>query len=395
LRIALLTETYSRRMGYIFHCLPKYLARCGVEVHVITMDLPPYYYISQSTEVFQGFTEPLVPGTTEEIDGYHLHVLKHRKVFGYPRMVGLADKLGSIRPDIVQCQASIGLIPMDAALNKLRFGYKLFTGNHNAMSTASAGLGIGGSFLQRGKAFATRFLSGRLASYCVERCYAVTCDCAEIAWRYYGVQKRKVVTMHLGVDIDYFFPVRSVETQEERVALRKELGYTPEEIVCVYSGKMTEDKNALILAQAVNRIRELGIPYSALFIGNGVQKEGIGAMAHCKVLDFMDFSKLGAYYRALEIGVWPTNESTSMLDAAACGIPLIISDGVVYREHVDGNGLVYHQNDLDDLVSKLLELNSKERRSQLGKYGADKMVQKFSWDSVARRRLAHYHEALG
>jgi len=395
LRIALLTETFSRHMGYIQNCLPKYLVRCGAEVHVISMDFSPYHNTAGSTEMFRGFTEPLVPGDIEETDGFKLHVLGHRMRLGYPGMVGLADKLASIRPDIVQCQASIGWIPMDAALNKLRFGYKLFTGNHNAMSTASAGLGIGGSFLQRGKAFATRFLSGRLASYCVERCYAVTCDCAEIAWRYYGVQKRKVVTMHLGVDTDYFFPVRSAEAQEEREALRKELGYTSEEIVCVYSGKMTEEKNALILAQAVNRIRKMGIPYSALFIGNGVQKEKIGAMAHCKVLDFMHYSKLGAYYRGSEIGVWPTNESSSMLDAAACGIPLIISDGVVYRDHVDGNGLVCHQNDLDDLVSKLLELNSKESRSQLGKYGADKMVQKFSWDSVARRRLAHYHEALG
>jgi glycosyltransferase involved in cell wall biosynthesis len=370
------------------------LARRGAEVHVISMDLSPYYGLAGSKKMFQGFTEVLVPGSTEEIDGFQLHVLGHRMKLGYPRMMGLSDKLASIHPDIVQCFAAIGWIPMDAALNKLRFGYKLFTGDHNAMSTARPGLGIGGPLLQRGKAFVTRFLTGRLASYFVERCYAVTCDCAEIAWRFHGVQKRKVVTMHLGVDTDYFFPVRSAEAQEEREALRKELGYTSEEIVCVYSGKMTEEKNALILAQAVNRIRKMGIPYSAVFIGNGVQKERIGAMAHCKVLDFMHYSKLGAYYRGSEIGVWPTNESSSMLDAAACGIPLIISDGVVYREHVDGNGLVCHQNDLDDMVSKLLELKSPERRSQLGMCGADKMVQKFSWDSVARKRLAHYHEAL-
>jgi glycosyltransferase involved in cell wall biosynthesis len=383
-------------MGYIQSCLPKYLARCGAEVHVISMDFSPYHNnTAEAIEIFRGFTEPLVPGSIEEIEGVQLHVLEHRMKLGYPRMVGLADKLAFIRPDIVQCQASIGWIPLDAAQLKLRFGYKLFSGNHNTMSTSRPGLGIGGSLLQRGNAFVTRFMTGRLASYFVERCYAVTSDCAEIAWRYYGVQRRKVVTMHLGVDTEYFFPARSAEAQEERTALRKELGYTSEEIVCVYSGRMTEDKNALIIAQAVNRIREMGIPYSAVFIGNGPQKAKIRDMAHCKVLDFMHFSKLGAYYRASEIGVWPGNESTSMLDAAACGIPLIISDGIVYREHVDGNGLVYHQNDLDDMVSKLLELKSAERRSQLGMCGADKMLQEFSWDSVARKRLAHYREALG
>lgn len=391
----MLTETFSRQMGYIQSSLPKYLVRCGVDVHVISMDFSPYNNRHGSAEIYQGFTEPLVAGSIEEIEGYKFHVLGHAMSLGYPRMIGLADKLASIRPDIVQCQASIGWIPLDAALLKMRFRYKLFTGNHNAMSTSRAGLGIGGSVLQRGKAFVTRFLPGRMTSCFVERCYAVTSDCAEIAWRYYGVQKHKVITMHLGVDTDFFFPVRSDEAQEQRSALRRQLGYASDDIVCIYTGKMTEDKNPLILAQAVNRIRAMGIPYSAVFVGSGVQKEEICGMAHCKVLDFMHFSKLAAYYRAAEVGVWPTYESTSMLDAAACGIPLIISDEVVYREHVDGNGLVFHKNDLEDLVRKLLELKSRDVRNQLGRRGADKMLQEFSWDSVARRRVAHYREALG
>ncbi len=391
MKLVMLAETFSRRTGSLQRVLPKYFVRQGVEVHVISMDLSPYH----DSTAFQGFTETLTSGTVEEMDGFRLHVLGHRMVLGYPRMIGLADKLESIRPDIVQCQAAIGWIPMDTALLKLRYRYKLFTGNHNAMSTSRPALGIGGSILQRGKAFVTRFLTGRMASYFAERCYAVTIDCAEIASRYYGVQERKVVTMHLGVDTDYFFPVRSTETQAERASLRRELGYAPDEIVCIYTGKMTEVKNALILAQAVNRLRTMGMPYSALFIGDGVQKEEIRGMAHCRVLNLMHFSKLAPYFRASDIGVWPTNESSSMLDAAACGLPLIISDGVVYRDHVNGNGLIYQQNDLNDLVAKLLELSSPETRRELGNCGADKMFEKFSWDSVARRRLADYGEALG
>jgi glycosyltransferase involved in cell wall biosynthesis len=380
-------------MGYISNCLPKYLAREGVDVDVISMDLSPYHGLAD--ERLQAFTESLVAGGSEALDGYRLHVLKHEMKLGYPRMIGLAEKLAALRPDVVQCQASIGWIPLDAARLKLRIGYKLFSGNHNAMSTAREGLGIGGPFQERAKAFVTRFITGRLTSYSVKKCYAVTCDCAEIAWRYYGVQKRKVVTMHLGVDTDYFSPVDSEGKEKERINLRAQLGFAPDDIVCVYSGKMTEEKNALIIAQAMNRIREMGLPYSALFIGNGLQRDRISKMDYCKVQDFMHFSKLGAYYRAADIGVWPTNESTSMLDAAACGIPLIISDGVVYREHVDGNGLIYHQNDLDDLTAKLLDLSSTERRKELGNFGAAKMRRDFSWESVARRRLCDYREALG
>ena len=33
--------------------------------------------------------------------------------------------------------------------------------------------------------------------------------------------------------------------------------------------------------------------------------------------------KLGGFFRAADIGVWPTQESTSMLDAAACALPAL------------------------------------------------------------------------
>jgi glycosyltransferase involved in cell wall biosynthesis len=395
LRIVLLAETFSRQMGYIANTLPKYFARCGAEVHVISMDLSPYHNLAGSKEIFQGFTEQLVPGSTEELDGFQLHIVGHRMVYGYPRMMGLSEKLASICPDIVQCQASIGWIPLDAAQFKLRFGYKLFSGNHNAISTIGASIDRRRPLRTRAKGFMTRFVPGRLTSYAVERCYAVTIDCAEIAWRHYGMQKKKVEIMHLGVDMDYFHPIRSTMHREERETIRASLDLDSRDIVCIYTGKMTEEKNALLLAQAINRVREMGKRYSAVFIGNGVQRERTRAMPHCRVLDFTHFSKLAAYYRASEIGVWTGNESTSQLDAAACSIPIVISDAVTYREHVDGNGLVFQQNNLDDLVRKLCELQSAETRGRLGRHGAEKMRRDFSWDCVAKRRLAHYREALG
>ena len=51
-------------------------------------------------------------------------------------MVGLAEVLAEIQPDVVQMSASIGWIPLDAARLKRKVRYKLFTGNHNSMSTS-------------------------------------------------------------------------------------------------------------------------------------------------------------------------------------------------------------------------------------------------------------------
>jgi glycosyltransferase involved in cell wall biosynthesis len=389
MKVVLLAETFSRRTGSLQRVLPKYFVRHHAEVHVITMDLSPYH----DSSAFQGFTETLTKGTVGELDGFQLHVLGHRMVLGYPRMIGLAGKLRSIRPDIVQCQAAIGWIPLDAACLKARYGFKLFTGNHNALSTAASTLDK--TVKMRAKAKMLRFIPGRLASYATELCYAVTVDCADIAWRHYGVQKSKVVTMHLGVDTDFFHPDNSEEGLREREAIRKLLGFEQTDVLCIYTGKMTEDKRALTLAEAVGRLRDSGKPYSALFIGNGVQRERIAKKPYCRVIDLMEFSKMAGYFRAADIAVWTGNESSSQLDAAACGIPIIISDLVFYRDHVNGNGLVFHFGDVDDLVARLLDLESPAERARLGEFGARKMALTFTWDYVAKQRIAHYEASLG
>jgi glycosyltransferase involved in cell wall biosynthesis len=397
MRVVILTETFAKNMGYAERLLSKYLARLGVEVHVVTLDLPPYYQLKHFKETYRGFTNfsDLIPGTVEELDGFKLHVVGHRKVLGYMRIEGLFDKLKSLRPDIVQTFAAISWIPLDAAMAKLLLGFKLFTGSHTTASTfplAKRKLSLFDKELIR--SIITRFVPGRFVSLFTEKCYSVTIDCADIAKRFFGVQKGKVEIMHLGVDTDFFFPVHSETTAHQRAAVRAQHGISPSGILCIYTGKLTVEKNALILVQAIERLRVMGEPFHGLFIGEGVQREAIQSHPSCTALPFLPFNELGSFYRAADIGVWPTNESTSMLDAAACGIPIIISDGVVYREHVHGNGLVYKMNNLDDMVRTLLKLRDPAVRENLGSAGALKMKTYFSWEAIAKRRLNDYESSI-
>jgi glycosyltransferase involved in cell wall biosynthesis len=107
----------------------------------------------------------------------------------------------------------------------------------------------------------------------------------------------------------------------------------------------------------------------------------------------MPFSELGDYYRAADIAAWLTNESTSMLDAAACGIPIIVSDRI-YQDHVVGNGLSYKMNDLDSLCDALRSLQDEPLRRELGNAGAKKMRDRFSWEMAAKTRLEDFNAAL-
>jgi glycosyltransferase involved in cell wall biosynthesis len=397
MRIAIISEVLSKQMGYLENCLPKYLSRLGADVHLITMDLLPYYQMPDFDETYGDFlkSERLTTGTIEPYDGYALHVLPHHKVFGYMRMVNLTQKLRAIRPDIVQTTAAIGWIPLDVSLAKPILKYKLFTGSHTAASMFPISQG-NTPFINRKKltTFISRYLPGRLTSLFTEKCYAVTSDCRDIAVKYFGVQSSKVEIMHLGVDTDYFRPADIPDLIQERQNTRKELGLPKDAILCIYTGKFTEEKNPLILAKAIRYLKEKGEPFFGIFIGDGFQRDAIQSHDSCIVLPFMPFHKLPMYYRASDIAIWPTNESTSMLDAAACGLPLIVSDGIVYRDHVEGNGLVYRMNDIKDLIGKLQYLRDPGLREELGKIGAKKMKSSFSWDGIAKKRYNDYVSAL-
>jgi len=131
-----------------------------------------------------------------------------------------------------------------------------------------------------------------------------------------------------------------------------------------------------------------------LFVGNGMQAEAIRSCAGCTTHPFVPVHELGDFCRASDIGVWPTQESLSMMDAAACGLPIVANNTMTAPGRLDGNGVAYKLNNLEDLVRVLLGLRELETRKRMGAIGARKMAQDFSWESIARRRLRDYKAAL-
>jgi glycosyltransferase involved in cell wall biosynthesis len=396
MKVVVINETFSPKMGYLGTMLPKYLARAGLEVHVIATDLAAYYNLNEFKSGVPTFLQDqaLRAGSIVRIDGYTAHILRHGRALGHVLMHGLAAKLRSLRPDVVYSVLAIGWMPLEAALVKAGVGYRLFTGSHTSALMYGGGVSGRGSPLARARNFCTRWLPGRLVSLVSERCYCPTDDCGEVAWRHFGVQRSKIDIVHLGIDPEFFHPIASGSDRASREELRRRLGFDSGDIVCIYTGKMTEGKNVVLLAQAVERLRSEGRPFRALFVGDGSQRAAVARHAGCMILDFMPFSQLGDYYRASDIAVWLTNESTSMLDAAACGIPIIVSDRI-YQDHVTGNGVAYRMNDLDSLCEQLRTLEDPQLRARLGAAGARKMYEKFSWERAAERRVQDFKVALG
>ena len=84
-----------------------------------------------------------------------------------------------------------------------------------------------------------------------------------------------------------------------------------------------------------------------------------------------------------------------MLDAAACGLPIVVNDTLRAVERIEGNGVTYKLNDLASLEAVLTQLLDPAFRKRLGDVGASRMAEHFSWAALVRRRVGDYRRALG
>ncbi|MCK4786557.1 MAG: glycosyltransferase family 4 protein, partial [Desulfobacteraceae bacterium] len=390
MRIVIISDWFAEKMGYAENCLPKAIASLGHEVHLITSNVQPYFNSPTYEETYEPFIGPgVVACEVKELDGYTLHRLPYAQWRGRLRIKGLLRRLFAIQPQIVQTFDVLSLTTYEAALAKPFLGFKLFLESHLHASVFHPATRRGG-IRERFNWLVYGATKGRLVSSLSEKCYPISIDAADVAVRFFGVEGRKVNICPLGVDTDLFRPASAEASREMRSQLRQQLGFSQSDIVCIYTGRFSEGKNPLCLAQAIGSLVAQGDPFRGLFVGSGPQKDAIRACPGCVVHPFVPVRELPPFYWAADIGVWPKQESTSQLDAAACGLPIILSNRVQARERIDGNGLTYEEGDVFDLTQTIRMLADPNLRRRMGDIGSRKMREHFSWDRIAGQRMQDY-----
>jgi glycosyltransferase involved in cell wall biosynthesis len=398
-KIIFLSDLFPKTTGYGTVRLPVEIAKFhNLDVHVVTagLDVPLQHLDKISAQEARRKNLARV-GTSEEFEGLKVHYLGFETIYGSGiRLRGLQKKLSELKPDVIQVLVHAGWSAIDAARFQRRLGYKLFTGNHSGKIVYKpAQLALAPWSPIRIKEFLIRGLPGRYISSRTELCYGATQDASDVATEFLGVPLSKIKTTSLGVETELFHPAKNHEEIKAALDLRKQFRVMPDEIMCLYTGKMNAEKNALLLATAVAELRRQGHAYRSVFYGAGPQAEAVALVEGAVVHPFVHYKELGDVYRAADIAVWPTQITTSTLDAAACGIPIVVNDQILANERYEGNGLTYRLNDLEDLKRVLLQLKDIRLRQTLGNEGSRKMREQFSWNALARLRLEDYMKALG
>ena len=398
MKIVFLQVWHGENMGYSDSFLPPAVAALGHEVHLVASNVRPYFTSEMYREVYEPhFGPPIVPcGVTRQSNGVSVHRLPHAWYRGMLRIRGLYRKLAELRPDVVQTFGLNVCVNHEAALYKPLLGYRLFCEarvHRSVFAYANSSAPLRTHLYWRLR----KYVLGRFVSLMTTRCHPISADCAEIAVRFFGMSPHKIEVAPLGTDTNLFRPPQTRAEHDARCTLRQQLGFRDNEIVCIYTGRLTRDKGPLVLAHAVVRLVAEGAPFRGLFVGHGPPgiAERIRQSPGCVVRPFVPAAELAPLYQAADLAVWPKQESTSQIDAAASGLPLILSHNVRVTERIEGNGLTYSEGDSDDLADKIRGLRNPELRQRMAAVGRQRAVALFDWRRLAARRVADYVAARG
>ena len=196
--------------------------------------------------------------------------------------------------------------------------------------------------------------------------------------------------INIGCDTNLFHPVNDKLMENNRKIKRNSFGYDDDDIVCIYTGRLSDEKNPLLLAQAINSLSEVSKKWRVIFIGNGSQYEQILLNKGVTVIPFMLYTQLPGIYRMADIGVWPTQESLSMLDASAAGLPLVLSDQIGDKGRIAGNGYFYVENNLNSMIEKLSKLQDLNERREMSLAGFKNIEENYSWNSIVKKYIYSY-----
>ena len=208
----------------------------------------------------------------------------------------------------------------------------------------------------------------------------------------------KLLIVHCGVDTELFYPPSE---NGDRPRLEK---FT---IVCI--GTLHEVKGQSYLIEACRLLREQGVDFDCLFVGDGPDMAALqhlldeyelhdsvhfeGRRTRAEILDLLG---------TVDVLVAPSVPSRDgrregipvvLMEAMACGLPVVSSKLSGIPELVDDgqSGLLVSPGDVSGLATAIRDLHDDESlRRRLGVAGRAKVEQEFSLDRNTARRAELY-----
>ncbi len=176
-----------------------------------------------------------------------------------------------------------------------------------------------------------------------------------------------------------------------------------------YIGRLLPEKGLLILADALNEIRDE--KWRFLVVGEGAERkpleEKLKSFDLLKRTEFVGavaYDETPGYFQKLDCLVIPTRTTKKIreqfgrviVEAMACQIPVIGSTCGAIPEVIADAGLIFEENDAGDLAKQLRKLIADEGlQKSLAAAGRERVENYYTWEFVAEKIYALYEKVLG
>lgn len=217
--------------------------------------------------------------------------------------------------------------------------------------------------------------------------------------RYLRADPDRIDVIYPGVDPGFHPVTDSVQLQ----AMRSRFGIDREYILCVGIYKLR--KNHAGLLRAFKRCLANGIQAQLVIAGPMAEGEAVlrrlaaelGVAEHVIFTGFVKDDDLLALYSAARAYVCPSlyeGFGFTVLEAMACGAPVVCSSATSLPEVAGKAALYFDPHDAEEMASQLSRVFSDDAlRASLIEQGRQNL-QRFNWTETARQTLAVYHQAL-
>jgi glycosyltransferase involved in cell wall biosynthesis len=194
----------------------------------------------------------------------------------------------------------------------------------------------------------------------------------------------------------------------KRGFFRNKYGIDPKTPMILFLGRINFKKGLDLLIPAFSLLREK-LPNALLAIA-GPDNDGFGLQVHKWVNEsnlekaviftgMLDSEEVLTAYVDADVFVLPSyseNFGIAVIEAMACGCPVVISDKVnIWNDVSKSRGGVVVRCSVDDLLGGLEQvLNNREEALQMGLAGRDYTLKNYSWKSIAEQLYCHYLELV-
>lgn len=203
-----------------------------------------------------------------------------------------------------------------------------------------------------------------------------------------------------GVDTSVFAPSATM-----RATARRELGWKDDTLVVGFVGRFVPEKGIAVMLDALTRVRS---PWHALFVGGGSERPAIDAFARkwpgrVQIVSGAAHDDVPKWINAMDVLCAPSQTTTRwreqfgrmLVEAMACGVPVIASDSGEIPNVVGDAGVVLTETDVEHWAMAIDRmLGDGIARREWAQRGRARATDRFAWPVIASRHLQFFEELV-